>query len=89
MTEEDFVADFSDAICTLDKNADVSNITKYFKNLYKYSPENSYGSCGYVSFIQYLSYYDTFYNDSIIPENYEQYDKDASNLEDATRCYRL
>lgn len=45
----------------------------YFQNLYKYSALNSEGSCGYVSFIQYLSYYDTFLNDSIIPDAYERH----------------
>ncbi len=44
----------------------------YFKNLYNYSPMNSYDSCAYVSLIQCLSYYDTFYNDDIIPEQYER-----------------
>lgn len=45
---------------------------KYFKNLDTYSPVNFKGSCGYVSLVQYLSYYDSFYNDSIIPEKYER-----------------
>jgi hypothetical protein len=49
----------------------ITNTIKYFKHLNMFSPENSYGSCGYVSFIQYLSYLDTFYNDDIIPEKYE------------------
>ena len=43
----------------------------YFKNLYDYSPQNYEGSCGYVSLIQLLSYYDTFYNDEIISSNYD------------------
>ena len=44
----------------------------YFENLTQYSPYNSVGSCGFVSLIQALSYYDTFYNFEIIPEEYNQ-----------------
>ena len=71
LTKEDFEEDFEDYIInnsfpnTLNKNS-------YFSNLYNYSPMNSHGSCGYVSLAQYLSYYDTFYNDNIIPESYER-----------------
>lgn len=43
----------------------------YFKNLSYYSPRNWVGSCGFVSLIQALSYYDTFYNHRVIPYNYE------------------
>lgn len=45
----------------------------YFQNLTNYSALNSHGSCGYVSLIQYLTYYDTFYNDNIIPEAYDRH----------------
>lgn len=48
------------------------DIKTYFQNLYDYSPWNNRGSCGYVSSIQILSYYDTFYNDNFIPTKYEQ-----------------
>ena len=44
----------------------------YFSHLTNHSAYNSIGSCGYVSLIQALSYYDTFYNDNIIPEQYER-----------------
>lgn len=54
------------------------NMVDYFKNLYEYSPNNNLGSCGYVSLIQLLSYYDTFINDNVIPSSYEQ--KNTSSL---------
>lgn len=60
-----------------------NNLINYFYKLYNFSPKNSYGSCGYVSLIQYLSYFDTFYNDSIIPENYERNQGSVSTLEKA------
>lgn len=47
------------------------DMVSYFKNLTDYSPNNNIGSCGYVSLIQAMSYYDTFYNDDVIPENYD------------------
>lgn len=49
----------------------------YFQNLHKFSPYNSEGSCGYVSLIQVMSYYDTFYNDGIIPEVYDRHSSSA------------
>jgi hypothetical protein len=52
------------------------NRITYFQNLSKYSAKNSVGSCGYVSLIQAMSYYDTFYNDNIIPEQYDRKDVD-------------
>lgn len=55
----------------------------YFYNLYSFSPENSYNSCGYVSFIQYLSYFDSFYNDAIIPEQYERNQGSSLTFADA------
>ena len=60
-----------------------SVVIDYFNNLYTYSPINSAGSCGYVSLIQYLSFYDSFYNDSIIPEEYERNQGIASTLSEA------
>ena len=38
------------------------SIKTYFQNLDTYSPSNVGNSCGYVAFIQYLGYFDTFYN---------------------------
>ncbi len=55
----------------------------YFRNLYEYSPINSHGSCGYVSFAQYLSYYDTFYNDSIVADCFEANQGNTESLEKA------
>lgn len=48
------------------------SMKSYFQNFASYSPMNSRYSCGYVSFIQYLSYYDTFLNDSMIRDVYER-----------------
>lgn len=59
------------------------NLVTYFQNLTAYSPYNAQGSCGYVSLIQYLSFYDTFYNDSIIPEQFEQSQGETSNWSQA------
>ncbi len=59
------------------------NTETYFSNLYDYSPINSNGSCGYVSLIQYMSYYDTFYNDGIIPERYERRYENATTASQA------
>ena len=77
MDEETFYQDFETYSHTPINSTDF-NMIAYFKNLYDYSPKNIYGSCGYVSFIQYLSYYDTFFNDNIIPESYE-YNQGNSN----------
>lgn len=80
MTEEEYNADFEPFIATTPKSSGMSMVT-YFQNLYTYSPVNSHGSCGYVSFIQYLSYYDTFRNDNIIPTVYERSQGSVSSLE--------
>lgn len=58
------------------------DIKTYFQNLYTYSPANDVGSCGYVSLIQAMSYYDTFYNDTIIPEIYDKHKLDATSIDD-------
>lgn len=47
-------------------------IVSYFSNLYEYQASNDVGSCGFVSLCEVLSYYDTFHNDSIIPEAYDR-----------------
>lgn len=44
----------------------------YFKNLYSNQPLNEYGSCGFVSLCSVLSFADTFYNDDIISDLYEE-----------------
>lgn len=58
----------------------------YFENLYEYSPNNNIGSCGYVSLIQALSYYDTFYNDNIIPDMYD-YNLDSATSEASIKSH--
>lgn len=52
----------------------------YFKNLSKYSPFNKYGTCGFVSLIQVLSYYDNFYDDNIIEEKYDKKEDNQSSF---------
>ena len=49
------------------------DMKNYFQNLWEYAPSNSVGSCGFVSLISLMSYYDTFYNDNIIPDVYEDH----------------
>lgn len=80
MTEEEFWAsDFE--ICNEDmRSSSDFSMKNYFKNLNKYSPVNSAGSCGYVSFIQYLAYYDTFYNDDVIAEQYERKELSVADI---------
>lgn len=80
MTEEQFYNDF-EPFQSNEPSSDDFGMKTYFKNLCQYSPINSHGSCGYVSFIQYLSYYDTFINDDIIPEVYE---RNQGNVTDVT-----
>lgn len=83
MTESVFNSDFAYCMVTPNVSLLSNERISYFYNLYNYSPENSHGSCGYVSFIQYLSYYDCFYNDSIIPESYERNQGDVTSLNQA------
>lgn len=57
--------------------------SSYFSHLKSYSARNNLGSCGFVSLIQALSYYDTFYNDNIIPEQYDRNPGNYNSFEDA------
>ncbi len=82
MTEEEFNNDF-ELFQSDEPASDGFGMKTYFKNLYIYSPINSQGSCGYVSFIQYLSYYDTFINDDIIPEVYERNQGNVADVDTA------
>ena len=82
MTEEDFNADFEQFESETPNTTGFSMKT-YFQNLYTYSPMNSQGSCGYVSFIQYLSYLDTFINDNLIPNEYERNQGNANSIDSA------
>lgn len=81
LTENEFYNSFYKGLVSVGSTKQNENMIKYFSNLYDYSPLNSIASCGYVSFAQYLSYYDTFYNDSIIPEKYERNQGSVSSLE--------
>lgn len=44
----------------------------YFINLKDNAAYNKAGSCGYVAIALLLSYYDTYWNDDIVPETYDQ-----------------
>lgn len=79
MTEEEFNNNFEQFENEMPSNSGFSMVT-YFQNLYTYSPINSHGSCGYVSFIQYLSYLDAFVNDDIIPTIYERSQGNANSI---------
>lgn len=52
----------------------------YFRNLYTYSSENTGRSCTYVALIQAMSYYDTFYNDDVILEQYDFADENNASM---------
>jgi len=58
-------------------------VNQYFRNL-TYHGYNAHGSCAYIALGMVLSYFDTYWNDKIIPE---QYDKTASI--DGTHSYDL
>lgn len=53
------------------KNKNFPFAESYFKNLKSNMPINILGNCGYTSIGMLMSFYDTFINDSIIPENFE------------------
>lgn len=54
----------------------------YFDNLTCNFGNNQHGSCGYIAIGMVLSYYDTIWNDNIIPENFDapSYSKDTNFL---------
>ncbi len=60
--------DLGDDIITLQYDTYVKN---YFTGLTQNLGENVMGSCGYVSIGMLLSYYDSFLDDNIIPEQYD------------------
>ena len=62
------------------KNFDMKS---FFENFYVHQPANTIGSCGYVSLISLLCYYDTFYDDRIVPEKYERNGESKSSFEEA------
>lgn len=54
------------------------NMETYFSLMSDYMPSNNFGSCGIVALSIILSYFDTFYDDSLIDSKYE--DKADVNL---------
>ena len=56
---------------TAEVNSKKGAIENYYSNLSKNSLTNNLGICGYVSVGMLLSYYDTYYSDSFIPESME------------------
>lgn len=60
-----------------------SKLYQYFSCLYSYSPYNSCGSCSIISLAKCLSYFDTTYNDNIIPEKYERNQGDVTTISQA------
>ena len=46
--------------------------TQYFSNLKKNSPVNSHGSCSFTALTMLLSFYDSYWNDNFIAEDYDQ-----------------
>lgn len=61
------------------------NRKQFLENSYKYEPWNRIGTCGYISLMQLLSFYDTFYNDNIIPDQYDRSNQSATTLSDAVK----
>ena len=52
--------------------------TYYYSHLSNNRSYNLHGSCGYVAISLFLSYYDTFWNDCFIPEQYEAISHDLN-----------
>lgn len=74
--------------CIVVKASTSSNsyVTKeqYFSNLRNNFSQNKFGTCSYIVLENLLSYYDTFYNDDIIPEKYEV---NSNNKNDSPGSY--
>lgn len=54
----------------------------YFKNLNTNFGYNTFGSCGYIAVGMLLSFWDTYWDDSIVPEKYEEQAKLSSDAID-------
>ena len=63
-------------------------VVDYFRNLVENLPTNNSGNCGYTALTMLLSYYDTYWNSGIIPDQYNNpwdtyidslYDRDYSS----------
>lgn len=63
--------------------ANKSFLTTYFSHLKQNMPNNSLGICGYTGISMFFSYYDTYWNDSFISE---QYDSDVTKI-NSTQLY--
>ena len=51
--------------------SNVFSMEEYFENLDVYFAKNHFGSCAFTAITMLLSYYDTFYNDSLVHEGFE------------------
>lgn len=47
-------------------------MTEYFSNLTSHFGYNDYGTCAHVAIEMMLTYYDTYWDDNIVPTNFEQ-----------------
>ena len=56
----------------------------YFYNLRTNYPLNHKGTCAFVAIAMLLQYYDTFWNDDIIPESYDAEVTSTTSLDDIT-----
>lgn len=63
----------------------ICNVNSYYSNLDTHYSYNSGGTCTFVSTTMLLSYYDTYLNDDIIPE---QYDVHSNNFDTSPGVYR-
>ena len=73
----------SKAVAISDLEPEYSNYMQYyFYNLKNNYAMNLYGSCGYVAVGMFLSYYDTFHDDRIIPDYFDETGSiDGRNIE--------
>ena len=55
-------------------------MNNYYSHLRKNIPYNELGICGYTAISMFLSYFDTYWNDEIIEEKYEQHENMDSSL---------
>ena len=69
ITELDDSLDLGQACADLDTNLNFPN--QYFRNL-TYHGINIKGTCPYIAIGMFLSYYDTYWNDDIIPDCYDR-----------------
>ncbi len=57
---------------TLSYSVSSVKLKRYFENLTENFANNQMSTCSYVSISSVLSYYDTYWHDNVIPENYDQ-----------------